>query len=298
MIKATIIQDSIANGIRITTFELEYPRFIHAELMTHRQFSRNAASSRAIPVEKMLDHIAEFPAEPYVWSKNMPGMQAKENLIGGPLFMAKEAWSKAVYTAVEASRDMLEAGLHKQYTNRNTEFAQTMKTVLTATEYDNWYWLRDHTDAQPDIHQLAHCMKEAHKASKPMELMAGEWHVPYVDRHRWSSISPVLYSINGEQLSAEDARIISASCCAQVSYRKSDDSLEKAKVIFDRLINSVPCHASPVEHQASPMMFVQHLSSGDIWEEGITHMQRNGTLWSGNFRGWIQFRQLIPNNSR
>jgi hypothetical protein len=105
----------------------------------------------------------------------------------------------------------------------------------------------------------------------------------------------------------QDALAISASCCAQVSYRKLDDSLEKAKDIFSKLIDSKPCHASPTEHQATPMkgsgeepngwqMAFNHSGFPESWENGITHADRDGILWSGNFKSWIQHRQLIPDN--
>jgi thymidylate synthase ThyX len=293
-INATVIQDSTANGKRITTFELEYPRFIHSEFLTHRVFSRNSASSRAIPVEKMLEHIKGYPAVPSTWGKNMPGMQSKEELTGEQLILAKSSWNKAVSSAVGASMEMLAAGLHKQYANRNTEFAQTMKTIVTATEWDNWFELRNHEDAQPEIHELARCMLEAMDASTPMELYNTEWHVPYVTRTRSILNGMTYHDSNNTTLTLKEAQMVSASCCAQVSYRKSDDTLEKAKMVYDRLINSKPMHASPVEHQAKAMQVL--LVEGErraALELGVTHITRDGRLGSGNFYGWIQFRTLI-----
>lgn len=298
-ITATIIQDSMStHGVRITTYELEYPRFIHAELMTHRMFSRNAASSRAIPVEKMHQHILDNPATPVVWQKNQAGMQSKENLVGAELDHAKSVWAKAVKTLVEVSKELMAAGLHKQWANRPTEAVQMMKTVVTMTERENWYWLRDHEDAQPEIHELASCMLKADLESVPMKLEYGDWHVPYVYRSRPILNKGMVYSDGvGNVLTLDEAKMISASCCAQVSYRKSDDTLDKAKMVFSRLINSEPVHASPVEHQATPMRFdKQVFGSTSSWEDGITHMRRDCSYWSGNFRGWIQYRQLIPNN--
>jgi len=297
-IKATIIQDSICNGSRITTFELEYPRFIHAELMTHRQFSRNAASSRAIPIEKMHQYVLENPAQPVHWGANQAGMQAKTELTGVFLAGAVALWQEAAAEAVRWSKALGNTGLHKQLANRVTEPFQIMKTVVTATEWDNWYWLRNHEDAQPEIHELAKKMWDASTASYPLQISVYDWHVPYVAREE-DSFNQVWYKDNkGSLITAETARIISASCCAQVSYRKSDDSVDKAKVIYDRLILSSPVHASPVEHQAKPMRHRTMGRNQGIWEEGVTHVDRNDNFWSGNFKGWIQFRQLIPNNSK
>lgn len=288
MIKATVIQDSIFTN-RITTFELEYPRFIHSELMTHRQFSRNAASSRAIPVAKMHEHILANMATPVEWGVNRPGMQASEVLSEVEAIGAKNLWRCAGEEAVRWSKSLANQGLHKQIVNRITEPFQIMKTVVTSTEWENWYNLRNHADAQPEIRELAKDMLAAHKASKPTIIYPGEWHVPYVDRY--TSAAGMSYMIGESVVPMEVARKVSASCCAQVSYRNSDDSIEKAEMIFDKLINSDPAHLSPVEHQATPMS--KHIHKDDEWPEGVTHFDRYSNAWSGNFKQWIQFRQTL-----
>lgn len=297
MISAKVIQDSISEaGIRITTMELLYPRFIHSEFMTHRMFSRNAASSRAIPIEKMIETIEKNPAQPIHWGKNQAGMQAKEELEEHKLWQAQQIWLAAAKDATQHSRNMANLGVHKQIANRITEPFQWMKVVVTATDWENFFWLRDHEHAQPEIAELAKKMKEAMDDSEPFLLYDGEWHVPYVDRNRVSGV--IYYSVSYEfeggfgikSLLPEDAKKVSASCCAQVSYRKNDNSVEKAKTVFDRLINSEPVHASPVEHQATPMV------DTSFFEDGVTHAYQKGGLGSNNFRGWIQYRALIPNN--
>lgn len=300
-ISATIIQDSIHKEKRITTFELEYPRFIHAEFMTHRMFSRNAASSRAIPVEKMHQHIMDNPAMPIYYGMNQSGMQAKQELPDTGINAVKKIWNITKNNALDSARALLDCGLHKQISNRVTEPFQMMKTVLTATEFDNWFWLRDHEDAQPEIRELANVMKLALERSTPMPINVGEWHVPYVDRMLYNLGEPMVYMDGyGNKLTIEEARMVSASCCAQVSYRKSDDSLEKAIAVFKRLIESEPVHASPVEHQATPMKYQGAIFDTNYrnWEEGVTHLRKDGRYCSGNFVGWIQFRQLIPNQSK
>lgn len=306
MIKATIIahSKSAVDGKEIITWELEYPRFIHSELMTHRLFSRNAASSRAIPVAKMIEQVRENPATPVHWGKNQPGMQAKEELAGENLHGTIVAWEHAALHVAKCALTMNDLGAHKQIVNRILEPFQWMKTVVTATEFDNWFWLRNHTDAQPEIKRLAECMWEALQNSEPFELKPGEWHVPYVQRAR--VFGKVEYVQDEYYIDLEDALAISSSCCAQVSYRKLDDSLEKARDIYSRLVESEPVHASPFEHQATPMKAsVMSFSRTDVniqgypstWEDGITHGDRYGNFWSGNFKGWIQHRQLIPNNA-
>lgn len=304
-IEAKIIahSKSSVNGKEIVTFELDYPRFIHSELMTHRLFSRNAASSRAIPVAKMIEMVRDNPAAPVHWGKNQPGMQAKEELIGGDLVAAQCDWQAAANAAASVAKRMVEVGVHKQITNRILEPFQWMKTVVTATELDNWFWLRNHPDAQPEIKRLAEVMWEALQNSTPVTLEPGDWHMPYYN----GSFGKGVWKVDCETESLEDALAISSSCCAQVSYRKLDDSLEKAQDIFKRLIESKPCHASPCEHQATPMDYTNKYDCTDdgvnvarfpwSWEKGITHADRDGKFWSGNFCGWIQHRQLISDNA-
>lgn len=300
-ISAKILADSVSpNGVRMTTMEIEYPRFILAELNTHRMLSKNSASSRAIPVKTMHEHIRNHPATPVHWGKNQPGMQAKAELADNDLADAKFIWRRAMEDALHWAWALADrVGLHKQIANRITEPWMTMKTVISGTEWRNFFWLRAHADAQPEIHQLAVAMWDAYNASTPQPLQPGEWHVPYVNTLRNPSGTIVYTDSDGEPISAETARIISASCCAQVSYRKNDDSIEKAQKIFDQLINSQPCHASPVEHQATPMDLRTTANyEPETWEPGVTHVSANGDLWSGNLRSWIQHRKLIPGEAQ
>jgi hypothetical protein len=290
-ISAKIIAHSTApNGQMIVTWELEYPRFIHGEFMTHRLFSRNAASSRAIPVATIISQVEENPAMPIHWGKNQAGMQAKEALSDALTYSAKYLWLKAAKYAANVAGALTDVGLHKQATNRILEPFQTMKTVMTATCMDNFFWLRNHEDAQPEIKELARLMWEALQNSTPFELKPGEWHVPYFNSGYWTPKCGV---------TLQEALAISSSCCAQVSYRKLDDTLEKAQMVYKRLVESEPVHASPFEHQASPMErpYNEHWhNQSEPWQEGITHVDRSGNFWSGNFIGWVQHRQLIPNN--
>ena len=316
-ISAKIIADSMSpDGVRITTFELEYPRFIHSEVMTHRLFSRNAASSRAIPVAKAIELVKEKTAMPIHWGKNQPGMSAKEEWEAFVMIMhhhlgynhgmthatREGAWEKARDKAIEVAQAYADAGYHKQIVNRLLEPFTMIKVVVTATEYDNFFWLRNHPDAQPEIAELARVMWTEYTQGAGsdyqarallagadykavIELKANEWHVPYFKDGFWNP---------DMEESLEDALAISASCCAQVSYRKLDDSLEKAKDIFKRLVESKPVHASPFEHQATPLTYGM---AGDVQVKGTTHFDNKGNAWSGNFRQWVQHRQLIPDHT-
>lgn len=302
MIRATIIADSLSahSGQRITTFELEYHRYIHAELMTHRLFSRNSASSRAIPINKMLAHIEENTATPIHWGLNQSGMQAKAEQADPDI--ATEVWMRARDRAIESARELAELGLHKQIVNRVLEPFQVMKVIVTATSFDNFFNLRCHSDAQPEIRHLAELMLKAMQESTPETLHNREWHTPYVHHERDDKgvLSYYVYETDTtgsetdgyqykQYLSEEDAIKVSCSCAAQVSYRTNDTSIEKAISIYDKLVNSTPVHASAFEHCATPIDI-------ETTSEGITHFDINDVPHSGNFANWVQYRQLVPNH--
>lgn len=261
-ISAKVIEDSISVDCpRLITMKLTYPRFIHAEFMTHRVFSRNASSSRAIPIEKMIDAILTDPAMPVHWGSNKPGMQAGAEVEQtGPVI---DTWLCARDHAVTQARIMSKFGLHKQIVNRILEPFAHITVVVTATDWDNFFALRRHTDAQPEIHALADAMWQAQQDSTPKRLFASDAHLPYlsqIERHH------------------EDRMKISAARCARVSYLTHDGkvpSTEADLALYDRLVGSAPMHASPLEHQAQP----------DPW--GVSP-----ELY-GNLRGWIQFRKVV-----
>ena len=236
-ITAKIIADSVADGCpRLTTLQLRFPRFILPEFNTHRVFSRNASSSRAIPIERMIQDVIDDPAMPVHWGKNQPGMQAREELESG-----EDQWLNARDDAVFNASDMSARGYHKQIVNRILEPFQHINVLVTATEWDNFFALRDHPDAQPEIQALARAMKEAMAGSEPRFLKPGSWHKPYINADDYSNQG--------------DMRMVSAARCASVSYKTVDGkpmSVEKALDIFDKLAGSDPIHASPFEHIARP----------------------------------------------
>ena len=301
LITAKVIADSVCpQGVRMTTMEIEYPRFILAELNTHRMLSKNSASSRAIPVKAMHDFIKDNPATPVHWGKNQPGMKASEELVGVDLAEAHRLWNRAKEDALHWSWDLSEhLGLHKQIANRVTEPWMTMKTVISGTEWTNFFHLRNHADAQPEIKALAEAMTVAYTTHLPVELKPGEWHLPYITIGTYVPTGELQYfDENFNRLSLEDAKIISASCCAQVSYRKNDPGFTKAFKIWEQLIENDPVHASPIEHQATPMDIDSMCRfEPETWQLGVTHVSANSDLWSGNLRGWIQHRKLIRNEA-
>lgn len=299
-ISAKILAHSVTSwGKEIVTFELEYPRFIHPEFMTHRLFSRNCASSRAIPEKKMHSLIEKRPAVPVSWGKNQAGMQAYEECTtlvkwNGMELSGRDAWLKARDGALQASDALAEAGYHKQIVNRITEPFQMIKTVLTATELANFFYLRDHHMAQPEIRELAKCMLEVLRVSKPIlrsregNASAKDWyHLPYLsDQER-------------EQHSLDDIVKISVARCAAVSFRNEDYPVEKCREVYDRLVGGNPKHSSALEHAALVMERRACIISGQtlIFENGVSHVGKDGEQWSGNFRGWIQQRKLLPGES-
>lgn len=262
------------SGKEIATLQLRYPRWIHAEFMTHRQFSRNASSSRAIPVKRLLKDMLADPAYPIYWGSNQKGMQAGAPLQGRRLAMVKGAWWAGKWAAAGAAWLADKAGAHKQVVNRLIEPFSHINVVMTSTEFSNWFALRDHPDAEPHIAHLAREMREKLYLSDPVVLNAGEWHTPYVYvSDEWGYDAPV----SGE---AADAAIkLSVARCARTSYLTHDgripDAVEDLK-LHDRLVGGDPLHASPAEHQATP----------DPYGE-------NRSQW-GNFQGWKQYRKTLP----
>ena len=295
-ITAKVICDSVSpDGVRITTLEIEYPRFIHGEFMTHRSLSKNSSSSRAIPIQKMLDQIESNMALPIYWGKNKSGMQAVEEVSKFDEVKSVLNWERSFSYTKERVLDMVDVGLHKQVPNRLTEPFQMMKVVVTGTDWDNFFNLRIHPDAQPEICMLAYKIYKAMGESEPVKLKVRDWHLPYVNIG-WNGSGDITYfNENFEVIDLEDAIKISASCCAQVSYRNTDMSLEKADKIFNMLIKSDVLHASCFEHLATPIRSQEGLING--WDFGITHQNKSGQLFSGNLRGWISYRQQLQDNT-
>ena len=323
LITAKVIADSInETGQRLTTFELEFPRLILSECNTHGAIEKNTSSSRAIPVSKMLDHILQQNLKPIYFGSKKSGMQAGDELDGNDLINAKLFWEAALFDAVTWATELDECGVAKEVSNRITEPYQLIKAVWSATDWDNFFNLRLEKDADPNICMLAYKMYEALSISEPILLKKGDFHLPYVGKYD----IPVVYSDLGgyeyetgynvfyydseadhtveHVLSLEEAIKYSVASCAQVSYRSEGMTLEKAEKIWNMLVKSEVVHASPLTHIATPIVKYNELGyvrenckEPESWQEGVTHMRRDGTLCSGRFAGWIQFRHTIQNNT-
>ena len=295
-ISAEVILDSVSPyGPRLTTMRLRYPRFIHAEFMTHRVFSRNASSSRAIPVKRLIQDVIDDPMVPRYWGRNQPGMQAGEewNAVvcrptksGGCRNATREGtWLYARDRAVEIATDFAVSGYHKQIVNRLLEPFAHINVLVTATEWDNFFELRCHTDAEPHIQDLAREMRRVMGASVPRRLEPGEWHLPFTTLDDLMQVR--LKKLSDEVEEQTMLLAISAARCARVSYLTHDrqtPTLDADLALFERLVGSRPLHASPLEHQATPDKFAAgHNFGRGAWVRPEKH---------GNLVGWVQHRKL------
>lgn len=280
-IEASIVADSISPyGDRLTTFKLRYPKFIHGELMTHRVFSRNASSSRAVPTAKLLEEVRtdSLRASFVWWGKNEPGMSATTELEGVELTAAQYQWHQAALNAADSAEKMMSIGVHKQLVNRLLEPFSHINVIVSSTEYMNFFGLRLDKGAQPEMRHLALIMWMHYNNSQPIARMGGygtedveQWHLPFVNED--DDIMPVSQAIK-----------VSTARCARVSYESFEtgkrSTVEEDLKLYDRLVGSHPVHASPAEHQAIP----------DVQdEEGRWRLKR----LHGNFNGWLQNRKFI-----
>jgi hypothetical protein len=279
-----VVADSVGpNRVRLTTVEMTYPLIIHNELMTHRMFSRNTASNRAIPVERMIAAVEQDPFVPARWPKNQKGMQAQEWLEGVAEAEAEAAWYAARDAAVAQAHAMLAVGVHKQITNRLLAPWLYTTAVVTATHWANFFNLRCHPDAQPEMKALAYMVQRAYLESTPRQLEAGEWHTPYVEDTAGLVGEPWLgahYPSDREEFTRIGwGLMVSAGRCAAVSYLRQGEQKGGAEA-FDLAIRLTgPGHWSPFEHQARAM-------PKEFWQ------------WSGNFFGWVQFRKLFARENQ
>lgn len=309
-ITAKVIADSISpQNVRLTTLQLRYPRLIHSEVMTHRVFSRNASSSRAIPTKRLIQDVIDDPVTPIFWGKNQPGMQASEETdarlnvsavigLSHRFEMSREqAWALARTKAVEMAWAFEEAGYHKQIVNRLLEPFAHINVLVSSTSFDNFFALRRHSDADPHIVALANVMWDAMQASTPVSLTPGQWHLPYIDQDGKDWLFDAL---NGPDGDAEYMRRVillrkvSAARCARLSYLTHEGrptTVEEDLALYEKLVGGDLKHASPTEHQATPDYVV------DLATAKMLHMIEGDYVTAhrhGNFAGWVQHRKLIP----
>ena len=263
------------NAPPLYTIRWRCPRIIHGEIMTHRVFSRNARSSRAVPVMTMINEVRNAPFIPWHWTKNKRGMQGTDPLTPDEEARAVAVWLEARDAAVSAAMTMTDPNdlnIHKQIPNRMLEPYSWIDVLITANQWANFTWLRDHKAAEHHLQDLARLVASAIDAATVQELDAGEWHLPY---------------IAADDLKCGDdglMRHLSAARCARISYAPfdGDASINREIERYEMLVSDDRIHASPMEHQATP----DTLSCGK-WDHPELH---------GNLIGWIQARKLIPNH--
>lgn len=260
---AKVIADSLntTTGDRLTTMVLKYHRFIHSEFLTHRVFSRNSSSGRAIPVNKLIQNVIDNDVYPLRWGKNQKGMQAREELSEDDAKNANLLWWAARKNAVESAQQLANLGVHKQVVNRVLEPFSTITVIVSATDWDNFFEQRCHPDAQPEMQVLANKVLIAYQKSSPEEIRPREWHIPFCDKEDGI-------------LNLKDYLKLSAGRCARVSYLNHEGvrSLEDDFNLHDKLIFSEPKHLSPFEHQAVALP---------------------NSVYSANFKGFKQYRKFI-----
>ncbi len=257
---ARVLLDSISEaGIRLTTLEVTFPRFVLAEFNTHRVFSRSSASSRAVPTAKIIERVENDPVTPLEWGRNKKGMSASERLAQEEEDEAERVWLDARDAAVEQARKLHDLKVHKQIVNRLLEPFLWHTVIVTATEWENFFTLRCSRNAQPEIREAAVRMRDAMNASAPSPVAQGEWHLPLVQQDE-------------RQLGEETRKKISAARCARVSYltHEGKREIEKDLELYERLKQDR--HLSPFEHVATPA---------------------NENEFHANVRGWVQMRQEI-----
>ena len=271
-----IILDSVSpDGARLTTLTAKYPRFIHAEMLTHRVFSRNTASSRAIPMAKLRQQVIDDPVIPIHWGKNQPGMQAAEELDMIGRQWCEYVWFHSRAEAVFTHQRLEELGLHKQVANRILEPFLWTTCLISSTTWDNFLTLRRDKDAQPEMQKIAGMIGDALDASKPVERML---HIPFwteEEDSRLSALSSLHVNMGTLPTPFLDLLYrVSAARCARVSYLNHEGARDTTKdlELADRLISSR--HWSALEHPAKACPG-QH----------------------GNFRGWKSYRKEFAGES-
>lgn len=270
MIHATVLKDSVNYlGVRLTTMELTYPRFIHAELMTHRAFSRNAASNRAIPTKKLIDSALDFPTYPISLGKNRPGMQPGDEIHGWRARAIRGCWWLFTHIAALEARTLAALGLHKQWANRWLEPAQHIHVIVSSTDWANFFKQRCDQAAQGEMRELAEQMRSELIRSKPRPLDVGEWHMPYVtDVERADFVGDM-----------DTLARISAARCARVSYLNHRGKRDlQADIDLARRLRQ-DGHLSPFEHVARPTLGPSIGNFGRGWEQ-LRHARVNRDLRS------------------
>jgi hypothetical protein len=298
---AKILAHSISPDDKpICTMEVVFPRIILAELNTHTLFSRNSASSRAIPIAKMLARVREDPFVPESWPSNGKGMKEGAPLEGRDAEEARHRWLQDRDSAAWCANELKEIGVQKGYTNRLLEPFLWHTAIVTSTEWDNFFHLRAHPEAHGEMQQLAQAMKEAYEASTPDPLDYGEWHLPLIFEEDRQQVQDNLTGWGVTEFISDILCKISVGRCARVSYLTHDGKrdLRADLDLYERLISNG--HMSPFQHVARPIEDADYLNDDLTLLVHHKHLRDphpvplHRETWCGNYRGWVQKRKLIP----
>lgn len=276
-----VVADSVSpDGVRLTTLLTRYPRMIHAEMLRHRVFSHSVASSRAIPTERLIEQVRDDSFIPETFNKRVKGMG-----VGEPLDDQESCqlfWKYSANNSAWYAEKLMEKGVDKSRVNRLLEPYLFITDLITATEWSNFYALRDHPDAQPEFQKLAKMMRDAMEMSEPFSLDYEEWHLPFLTTSEY----PEALAEGNATHQWDDWKNVSAGRCARVSYDKQGDSEPHttSRARAARLVESG--HMSPFEHVARPMGY------NEIEEDDGRDPPES---FCGNFRGWIQMRKEFDN---
>lgn len=293
-ITAKIVADSITRrgNCRVTTFIIKAPRFLLAELNTHRMLSRNSASNRARPLSVTTKDVTNDPfAFPLGLMAAHKGMQGSDFLDDATLEQAKKVWLKMRDDVIAGVLELDRLGVTKQITNRPLEPFSWHEAIVSGTDWENFFALRAHPDTEIHLARLATLMLEAYNASMPKLLKEGEWHVPFGDCMDMDKIRAIA------QNEAEIEKIklqIAAARCARISYKPFGDEAKYDYAADLRLFKTLVDgnHVSPLEHGARAM-------TEDEWDKYVsTRGEEVEKGWCGNFRGFIQLRKLYPSENR
>jgi len=304
---AKIISDRISpDDVRLTTMEVKLHRYALAELNTHRWLSRNAASSRAIPIAEMINRIKETPAYPIFWGKNQKGMQAAEKLDPISEKFAKSVWDMALERSIEAVELLSKksVNLHKQTANRLIENFGFVTDVISFTSkdgvgIDNFFSQRCDPMAMPEFKAAADCIQDAFYLNEPIPIAYDDWALPYTDDRDWDDAWTMARETNINPL--ELMKKVSTARCARVSYLRQDVErpfLADVEMCENRL--QAHNHPSPFEHVATPCKHMDvieeiRLDNKNFFESQGLEVRCN--KW-GNFFGWEQYRKFQPNENR
>lgn len=307
--ECTILRDSVSEaGHRLTTFQITFPRFILAEVNTHRMLSRNSASSRAIPIDESIQAILDDMFVPKAFGAHQKGMQASKDLDSFNAKYAAEAWRSAGASAMEHAHYLKGYGVHKAWANRLLEPFKWHTAIVTATEWGNFFALRDHPDAQPEFQEIAHMMREQYESSTPLTIFDGSWALPLIG---WGE----LRDADKSDVSAywERWKKVSIGRCARVSVEQHNGTRDPEADIglHDRLEEKR--HLSPFEHVARPFTkgewrLVEMLQgtihgflgtrTASALPEAASHANylRRLVEFKGNLRGWHSARMDVPHD--